>query len=150
MSENKDISKAEEKAQNNPEEDSSPKDDEKKVNPVLLNRTYRFMAYLIMVTTEMAMNVSSGVLSASSKAIKRQYSMKDVEFGYFGLAQGIGRTLGSIIYTILVNQISAKWLGGAFSIFKGLVLASFSLTQSICSHVAFYLHSFMDRSIRFS
>ena len=37
MSENKDISKAEEKAKNNPEEDPSPKDDEKKVNPVLLN-----------------------------------------------------------------------------------------------------------------
>ena len=101
-----------------------------KVNPVLLNRTYRLIAYVIMITTEMAMNISSGVLSASSKAIKRQYSMKDVEFGYFGLAQGIGRTLGSIFYTLLVNQISAKWLGGAFSIFKGMVLACFGLTQS--------------------
>ena len=83
-----------------------------------------------MVTTEMAMNVSSGVLSAASRAIKKQYSMKDVEFGYFGLAQGIGRTLGNIFYTLLVNQISAKWFGGVFTIVKGLVLASFSLTQS--------------------
>ena len=98
--------------------------------PVLLNRKYRFACYLIMVTTEMAMNVSSGVLSAASRAIKRQYTMKDVEFGYFGLAQGIGRTLGNIFYTILVNQISAKWFGGVFTIIKGLVLASFSLTQS--------------------
>ena len=56
--------------------------------------------------------------------------MLDVEFGYFGLAQGIGRTFGSIFYTIMVNQISAKWLGGAFSIVKGFVLAAFELTQS--------------------
>ena len=110
--------------------DNPPQESPKKAEPVLLNRYYRFICYLIIVTTEMAMNVSSGVLSAASKAIKRQYTMKDVEFGYFGLAQGIGRTLGSIFYTILVNQISAKWLGGAFSIFKGLVLASFALTQS--------------------
>ena len=130
MSEKKDVEKIEEKDQNTPKEEQSPKKEDNKVNPVLLNRTYRFIAYLIMVTTEMAMNVSSGVLSASSKAIKRQYTMKDVEFGYFGLAQGIGRTLGCIFYTVLVNQISAKWLGGAFSIFKGLVLASFGLTQS--------------------
>ena len=129
MSESKKAPKPEENSKNQPED--QPQDEpKKKGNPVLLNRTYRFIAYLIMVTTEMAMNISSGVLSASSKAIKRQYSMKDVEFGYFGLAQGIGRTLGSIFYTILVNQISAKWLGGAFSIFKGFVLACFSLTQS--------------------
>ena len=78
----------------------------------------------------MAINVSSGVLSAASKTIKKQYTMLDVEFGYFGLAQGIGRTFGSIFYTVMVNQISAKWLGGAFSIVKGFVLASFELTQS--------------------
>ena len=101
-----------------------------KVNPVLLNRTYRFIAYLVMVSIEMAINVSSGVLSAASKTIKKQYTMKDVEFGYFGLAQGIGRTIGSIFYTLMVNQISAKWLGGAFSIVKGFVLAAFELTQS--------------------
>ena len=129
MTENQKPSKPEENAEKKLQ-DQPNENPKKKGNPVLLNRTYRFIAYLIMVTTEMAMNISSGVLSASSKAIKRQYSMKDVEFGYFGLAQGIGRTIGSIFYTILVNQISAKWLGGAFSIFKGLVLACCSLTQS--------------------
>ena len=102
----------------------------KKGNPVLLKRYYRFIAYLVMVSIEMAFNVSSGVLSAASKTIKNQYSMLDVEFGYFGLAQGIGRTIGSIFYTTMVKQISAKWLGGAFSIVKGFVLSSFELTQS--------------------
>ena len=102
----------------------------KKGNPVLLSRSYRFIAYLVMVSIEMAINVSSGVLSAASKTIKKQYTMLDVEFGYFGLAQGIGRTFGSIFYTVMVNQISAKWLGGAFSIVKGFVLAAFELTQS--------------------
>ena len=129
MTEKESQPKIEEKIED-PTKENIPEEPAQKVNPVLLNRTYRFIAYLVIVTTEMAMNISSGVLSASSKAIKRQYSMLDVEFGYFGLAQGIGRTLGSIFYTLLVNQISAKWLGGAFSIFKGLVLASFSLTQS--------------------
>ena len=102
----------------------------KKGNPVLLKRYYRFIAYLVMVSIEMAINVSSGVLSAASKTIKNQYTMLDVEFGYFGLAQGIGRTIGSIFYTTTVNQISAKWLGGAFCIVKGFILASFELTQS--------------------
>ena len=102
----------------------------KRGNPVLLKRYYRFIAYLVMVSIEMAINVSSGVLSAASKTIKSQYTMMDVEFGYFGLAQGIGRTFGSIFYTTMVNQISAKWLGGAFSIVKGFVLAAFELTQS--------------------
>ena len=114
------------------EKEDSKKGEEgkKKVNPVLLKRYYRFIAYLVMVSIEMAINISSGVLSAASKTIKSQYSMMDVEFGYFGLAQGIGRTFGSIFYTTMVNQISAKWLGGAFSIVKGFVLASFELTQS--------------------
>lgn len=52
----------------------------KKGNPVLLKRYYRFIAYLVMVSIEMAINVSSGVLSAASKTIKNQYSMLDVEF----------------------------------------------------------------------
>ena len=116
------------------EEQPKPKEEQaqpiKKGNPVLLSRSYRFIAYLVMVSIEMAINVSSGVLSAASKTIKKQYTMLDVEFGYFGLAQGIGRTFGSIFYTVMVNQISAKWLGGAFSIVKGFVLAAFELTQS--------------------
>ena len=102
----------------------------KKGNPVLLKRYYRFIAYLVMVFTEMAMNISSGVLSSASKTIKKQNNMLDVEFGYFGLAQGIGRTIGSIFYTALVNQISAKWMGGFFCIIKGGVLAAFELTHS--------------------
>ena len=113
-----------------PKEENETQELPKKGNPVLLSRTYRLIAFFVMVTIEMAINVSSGVLSAASKTIKKQYTMLDVEFGYFGLAQGIGRTFGSIFYTVMVNQISAKWLGGAFSIVKGFVLASFELTQS--------------------
>ena len=118
--------------QSKPEEDKEKDQPQspRKGDPVLLSRSYRFVAYLVMVSIEMAINVSSGVLSAASKTIKKQYTMLDVEFGYFGLAQGIGRTFGSIFYTIMVNQISAKWLGGAFSIVKGFVLAAFELTQS--------------------
>ena len=113
-----------------PKEEKETKEVPKKSDPVLLSRTYRLIAFFVMVTIEMAINVSSGVLSAASKTIKKQYTMLDVEFGYFGLAQGIGRTFGSIFYTVMVNQISAKWLGGAFSIVKGFVLAAFELTQS--------------------
>ena len=113
-----------------PKEEKETKENPKKSDPVLLSRTYRLIAFFVMVTIEMAINVSSGVLSAASKTIKKQYTMLDVEFGYFGLAQGIGRTFGSIFYTVMVNQISAKWLGGAFSIVKGFVLAAFELTQS--------------------
>ena len=113
-----------------PKEENETQEFPQKGNPVLLSRTYRLIAFFVMVTIEMAINVSSGVLSAASKTIKKQYTMLDVEFGYFGLAQGIGRTFGSIFYTVMVNQISAKWLGGAFSIVKGFVLASFELTQS--------------------
>ena len=113
-----------------PKEEKEAKENPKKSEPVLLSRSYRLIAFFVMVTIEMAINVSSGVLSAASKTIKKQYTMLDVEFGYFGLAQGIGRTFGSIFYTVMVNQISAKWLGGAFSIVKGFVLAAFELTQS--------------------
>ena len=121
---------SEKEVSSKPEEEKDSNEAPKKGNPVLLSRSYRFIAFLVMVTIEMAINVSSGVLSAASKTIKKQYSMMDVEFGYFGLAQGIGRTFGSIFYTVMVNQISAKWLGGAFSIVKGFVLAAFELTQS--------------------
>ena len=121
----KEISSKPKEDQENP-----PSEPPQKGDPVLLSRTYRFIAYLVMVSIEMAINVSSGVLSSASKTIKKQYTMLDVEFGYFGLAQGIGRTIGSIFYTVMVNQISAKWLGGAFSIVKGFVLAAFELTQS--------------------
>ena len=124
MTEKENLSKPEEDKEK--DQPQSPR----KGDPVLLSRSYRFVAYLVMVSIEMAINVSSGVLSAASKTIKKQYTMLDVEFGYFGLAQGIGRTFGSIFYTIMVNQISAKWLGGAFSIVKGFVLAAFELTQS--------------------
>ena len=70
-----------------PKEEKETKENPKKSDPVLLSRTYRLIAFFVMVTIEMAINVSSGVLSAASKTIKKQYTMLDVEFGYFGLAQ---------------------------------------------------------------
>ena len=78
----------------------------------------------------MAMNVSSGILSAASKSIKKNNLMTDVEFGYFGFAQGVGRTIGSILYTTTVNILSARILGGAFTIAKALVMVSFELTEN--------------------
>ena len=83
-----------------------------------------------MVTLEMAMNVSSGILSAASKSIKKTNYMTDVEFGYFGLAQGIGRTIGSILYTATVNILSARILGGAFTVVKAFVMVSFEFTAN--------------------
>ena len=50
-------------------------------------------------------SVSSEALSAASKEIKLQYSMKDIVFGYFSLTQESNISLGSVVYTILVNQV---------------------------------------------
>ena len=111
------------------EEKESHNEIKEKGDIVLLKKYYRFIAYMVIVSIEMAINVSSGVLSSASKTIKSQYNMTDLEFGYLGLAQGIGRTIGCIFYTIMVNQTSPKWLAGAFSIVKGGVLAAFELTN---------------------
>ena len=98
--------------------------------PIKLSRSVRFLLFLIIVSTELFMNNSSGLLSSSSVAIKNQFKIGDKDFGLLGTSQGIGRVVGNLLYIYFNNKISAKIILAFSLIVKGL-LAIIRITSYI-------------------
>ena len=112
---------------------------------IKLNRCFRVILFFILLSVEMSMNWSSGVLSSASKEIKVQLKMNNKEFGSFGASNGIGRMIGCFLFTILVNNFNRKWVFASFTIVKGILLFSFKLTNIgwllvICRGLIGFLH----------
>ena len=65
--------------------------EEKNKERVTFSPFPRFVLYCVLLSIEMSMNNGAGVLSSSSKEIKKQLNLNDKQFGLFGTSQGIGR-----------------------------------------------------------
>ena len=72
--------------------------------PIKLSRKIRFFLFIIMISTELFMNNSGGLLSSSSIAIKKQFNIGDQSFGLLGTSQGIGRVVGNLLYIYIKNN----------------------------------------------
>ncbi|MCQ2818941.1 MAG: MFS transporter [archaeon] len=77
----------------------------------------------------MGTNCSSGILSASSKGIKKQMNLTDASFGQFGYWNSNGRLLGSFAFLLFLYRLSRKYLLGIGLLIKGFFLIMFKFTD---------------------
>ena len=105
-------------------------EDHQKKRKISLSRLYRVFLFWIMLSSEGAMNISSGLLSSATKEIKKSLNMNDSKFGMFGTANGLGRVLGSLMFGLLNIKISRKWLQTLNVGFHALFLVPFKFTDN--------------------
>lgn len=105
-------------------------EDHKKKRKISLSRWYRVFLFWIMLSSEGAMNISSGLLSSATKEIKKSLNMNDSKFGMFGTANGLGRVIGSLMFGLLNIKLSRKWLQTLNVGFHALFLLPFKFTEN--------------------
>ena len=105
------------------------KEDSDKNGPIKLSRKVRYVLFFIIVSTEFFMNNSGGLLSSSSVIIKRQFNIKDKEFGLLGTSQGIGRVIGNLLYIYFNNKLSAQVILSFSMITKGALAILFKFSK---------------------
>ena len=101
--------------------------------PYIFNSTYRLILYLVLLSTEIALNISSGLISSSSKAIKSAFLLNDKEFGFIASANAIGRGIGSILFTLLINYINRKNIFLFFVLMKSITLYCIQYSKTLKS-----------------
>ena len=105
-------------------------EDQTKKRRISLSRLYRVFLFWIMLSSEGAMNISSGLLSSATKEIKKSLNMNDSKFGMFGTANGLGRVIGSLMFGLLNIKLSRKWLQTLNVGFHALFLLPFKFTEN--------------------
>ena len=74
------------------------------------------------------MCISQGILSSCVTEIKHELFLSDKEFSFFGTINGLGSLMGSLIFTLIINKVSHKYL-----------ITSMLLINSVC-HFAFFFN----------
>ena len=110
--------------------DLSKDQEEDNKGPIKLSRKVRYILFVIIVSTELFMNNSSGLLSSSSIAIKKQFNLGDKDFGLLGTSQGIGRVCGNLLYIYFNNKLSAKVILSFSLITKGVLAIIFKFSNN--------------------
>ena len=97
--------------------------------PIKLSRKVRFILFIFIVSTELLMNNSSGLLSSASVAIKKEFNIGDKDFGLLGTSQGIGRVAGNLLYIYFNTKLSAKVILSFSLIAKGALAIIFKFSK---------------------
>ena len=96
---------------------------------IVLSRKVRFILFIFIVSTELFMNNSSGLLSSASVAIKKEFNIGDKDFGLLGTSQGIGRVAGNLLYIYFNTKLSAKVILSFSLIAKGALAIIFKFSK---------------------
>ena len=96
---------------------------------IKLSRKVRFILFIFIVSTELFMNNSSGLLSSASVAIKKEFNIGDKDFGLLGTSQGIGRVAGNLLYIYFNTKLSAKVILSFSLIAKGALAIIFKFSK---------------------
>lgn len=86
--------------------------------------------YFIMITIELFMNISTGIISCSCITIKNQFNLTDSQFGNFSLINEYGHLIG-LLFSLCIDNFNKKWVMIFFLIVKSLLLIGFKLTNEI-------------------
>ncbi len=105
-------------------------EEQQKKRKINLSRCYRVFPFWIMLSSEGAMNISSGLLSSATKEIKKSLNMNDSKFGMFGTANGLGRVIGSLMFGLLNLKVSRKWMQTLNVGLHALFLLPFKFTNN--------------------
>ena len=98
--------------------------------PIKLSRKVRFILFIFIVSTELFMNNSGGLLSSASVAIKKEFNLGDKDFGLLGTSQGIGRVAGNLLYIYFNSKLSAKVILSFSLIAKGALAIIFKFSKN--------------------
>ena len=98
--------------------------------PIVLSRKVRFILFIFIVSTELFMNNSGGLLSSASVAIKKEFNLGDKDFGLLGTSQGIGRVAGNLLYIYFNSRLSAKAILSFSLIAKGALAIIFKFSKN--------------------
>ena len=113
------------------EETPDPKNPNKNdKGPIKLSRKTRLILFFFVISTELFMNNSSGLLSSASVAIKKEFNIGDKDFGLLGTSQGIGRVLGNLLYIYFNNKLSSKYILSFSMIIKGTLAIIFKFSSN--------------------
>ena len=96
---------------------------------IKLSRKVRFILFIFIVSTELFMNNSGGLLSSASVAIKKEFNIGDKDFGLLGTSQGIGRVAGNLLYIYFNTKLSAKVILSFSLIAKGALAIIFKFSK---------------------
>ena len=103
--------------------------EEESTGPIKLSRKTRFILFLFIISTELFMNNSGGLLSSASVAIKKEFNIGDKDFGLLGTSQGIGRVVGNLLYIYFNNKLSSKVILAFSLIAKGALAIIFKFSK---------------------
>ena len=103
--------------------------EEESAGPIKLSRKIRFILFIFIVSTELFMNNSSGLLASSSVAIKKEFNLGDKNYGLLGTSQGIGRVVGNLLYIYFNNKLSSKVILAFSLIAKGALAIIFKFSK---------------------
>ena len=113
------------------ESETVPKNEEEdgKIT-IKLSRKIRLILFVFIISTELFMNNSSGLLSSASVAIKKEFNIGDKEFGLLGTSQGIGRVAGNLFYIYFNNKFSPKYIISFSMLIKGTLAIIFKFSNN--------------------
>ena len=97
---------------------------------IKLSRKLRIILFFLVISTEFFMNISSGLLSSASVAIKKEFNIGDKDFGLLGTSQGIGRVFGNLLYIYFNNKLSAKYIISFSMLLKGALAIIFKFSNN--------------------
>ena len=100
------------------------------------------------------MTISQGILSSYVTEIKEEFSLSYSEYSLFGTISGLGSLLGSIVFTLIIEKVSNKYLISSMLIIN--CLSHFSFVFKLknleeLNHLSYRVSYFISKSfyIRF-
>ena len=79
------------------------------------------------------MTISQGILSSYVTEIKEEFSLSYSEYSLFGTISGLGSLLGSIVFTLIIEKVSNKYLISSMLIIN--CLSHFSFVFKLKYHI---------------
>lgn len=101
--------------------------DSKKIH---LSKCYRIFLFFIMVNIESTYDISGGILSSSTKEIKKQLKLNDTKYSGFGTAASIGRIISSFLFLFLNKRVNLKYFIIFLIGFHAICLFCFKLSNN--------------------
>jgi len=106
------------------------KPEEEKVEHVELSRIMRLIIFVTFVALSIVMSGDNGVLSSSSKMIKKDLGLSDSEYGLFGSIPSTGRIIGSLVFMGLLATDNRKLLTVCCLAVNGSMFFVYLLTKN--------------------
>ena len=97
---------------------------------IQLSRIMRLLIFVGFTCLSIIMSGDNGVLSSSSKMVKKDLGLSDSEYGIFGSIPSIGRIIGSLTFMVLLQFENRKLISCTCFIINGSLFFVYLLTSN--------------------